>query len=209
MISFAKKYFYPGRSISFYVATICLALIFCVIGYYSKLQYSFLQIHFLVNSQQSATFDIYYDIGRGLSEKDRQSRTIEQTNLDTEITFSIPIYHRLKLLRFDPARGFASMTIKKIEYSYDGVQTKLVSLENVKPINEIQSHSISNGVLQFTTVPEGVDPGFVIDSDLSPPEKTFFSTKAGKIMYYFKYLISSIATAFFLRFIYLFFFRGL
>ncbi len=76
MIRFVKKYFMSG-GIIFYLSTFCLALLFCIAGYYSEMQYRSLQLKFVLNSEQNATFEIYFDVGRGLTESDRQSWQIE------------------------------------------------------------------------------------------------------------------------------------
>lgn len=211
MSIFIKKYFYPGRSLPFYILAVSLILFsgilghFSQIGSYSGLQYRSLKVSFLLNSQQSVNFAIYYDVGRGFTEKDQQSKIIEQINEDVEISFCIPVYNRLKLLRFDPSKKYASMTIKKIVYSYDGGQNVSVPLENIQPVNQIQSHLIEDNGLSFITEAGGDDPVFIINKDLSPAD----TTDKSRVMHYLKYFMASLIALFVCRFIYLYFIKGI
>ena len=131
------KYLYPGASFPFYCGVFFLTAIFCIYGHYSQTRYRSLQINFLINTPQVVEFDIYYDVGKGLTERDHQSTTIETLNKDTLLSFCIPVYHKLRLLRFDPAKEYVEMTIKKVEYSYDSEQFKSIPLEAIKPSNQI------------------------------------------------------------------------
>ncbi len=178
-----------------------MATVFCLVGYYDQIIPRSLQLSFLVNSEHKADFEIYYDIGRGLTEKDHQTQEIDEVNSEMSLHFCLPIFSRLKLLRFDPAKGYTSMVIKEIQYGYDGQPKNVIPLNSIEPINQIKSYSILDDGLHLESIPGGEDPGFVIRYDFDPLRMSL----GEKIFYYFKYAIGGIVTAFVLRSLYIFF----
>ena len=157
------QHVWPGRSPLFYVMLVVVLLLSFLGAHYSESGYRSYLIEFVIETEEPVDFDIYYDVGRGYNEVDRQSMEVEEVGSPVPVRFCIPVWTELEKIRFDPAREHAIMTIYSITIFYDEETTFQVPLETLEPQKDIIYSAYDGGKFTFETDPEGEDPIIVLN----------------------------------------------
>ncbi|MDW7772670.1 MAG: hypothetical protein SCH71_07240 [Desulfobulbaceae bacterium] len=155
------KYVWPGRSIPFYAVLAAVLLGCFLLAYYSGSGFRSYRVDFVIETSEPVEFAVYYDIGRGYNETDRQSWEVDELGVPVTVSFCIPVRTELRNIRFDPARKHVKMVLHSITIFYDGDVFE-VPLDTVEPGNDIMHSEYKEGRLVFETDPEGDDPVFAL-----------------------------------------------
>ncbi len=202
MLVIVKKYLLPNSIASFLFISIVI-VVACVGTFYSHLEYRMVKLDFLVHSDRKVEFEIYYDLGRGLSQHNRQAVMIDEVNEDVTLSFCVPVHDRLNLIRFDPARTYVRMKVKKIGYSINDGAVHPIPLASIKPANDIANLDIVEGELLIETAADANDPGLYIPGE----HLSIGRADRGGALLYGKGLLAGFVLAVFFRSIYLFFIK--
>ena len=166
------KYFWSGKRVTFWLTLVAVVLVSGVIGHYAKTDFRSYRAQFVIETDSPVLFDIYYDIGRGYNEVDHQSVKVETVDQPVTLDFCIPVWDRLKKLRFDPAREHIRMKIYSITMYYDANTVFKVPLDTLSPKQEIAEHSFDGRQYQFETAVDGEDPIIELTTLGLPPKRS-------------------------------------
>jgi hypothetical protein len=109
-----------------------------------------------VKSSVSSTAQVFFDIGRGISEEDSVAVPfIAGRNFQT-LTFPLPD-QPVRVLRFDPLTEPGSMVIRKATLLNDNGREP-IPLQTLRPKNEIASMRFGPDGLVIETLPQAHDP---------------------------------------------------
>ncbi len=201
-----KKYFWPIKSFTFFLGLLCILGVFALLGHFSYTPKSSCEIEFLLKTTIPVEFGIYYDLGEGLNQEDHQSKRVETINQKTKLSFCIPVYGKLRTLRFDPATQPLKMDIYSITLYYDDGTVFKVPFESLQPGEQILSHEWDDTTLSFETKVDATDPHFYL-TKLS--ERVIQKETMNKIFHYGGWLLCGFLMMSLGKFIYLFFFLGM
>lgn len=198
------KRFWPIRSLTFHLGLLFLLAVCYIFGRYTYLPKTSVDVSFTITTQKTVDFAIYYDIGRGVREDDHQHKTVESDGAPTTVTFCIPVFSKLRSLRFDPASFPLQMDISEVTLSYSNGFVFKVPLESFIPNEQIDEVTVYQDKLSFTTKPDAFDPVFVFSKlgDLPPPRSI------SKDFYVALWMIAGLVLYLLGRTIYLYFFKG-
>ena len=200
-----KKLLFPIRTPFFPLGVVVTLVFFSVFAKYTSTGKQSCEVAFSLKSPEQVNFSIYYNIGKGLNQKDTQTKLVEPVHQKTSVRFCIPVYSELLQIRFDPSTKPIEMEIHSISLRYsDGTQYD-VPLESLQPGEQIADYAISNDILTFNTVENANDPVFMLstlaDSDHEGKQRNKFT-------HYALWSISAILLCFVLRMGYFYFFLG-
>ena len=199
------KYFWPGKSLLFYTGLIVLIGVFAVFAKYTFIPLSSCQVDFLIKTSVPVDFSIYYDTGKGLREKDRQSKYIEESD-ETMVSFCVPTYREMRGIRFDPATRPVQMEIYELKLSYSDGTVFEVPFATLKPGNQIKRHEITDTSFFFETEEDADDPTFSLTQIKEVQDS---DERWSKFMHYAIWLGSAVILMAVGRFVFFFFFLGL
>lgn len=115
-------------------------------------------------SEQSGLAQIYYDVGRGLSEQDSVLQPIVAGRRSL-LRFPLP-YGRFQTLRFDPLDRDTRMTLSGARIVDGGGRTIVAfAPEQFMRLNQIDLLKAAEGRLRVETTPGGYDPQLLIRLD--------------------------------------------
>ncbi len=198
------RFFRPGRSLLFYVSLILVLVLSFLGAHYSESGYRSYMVEFVVETEETVNFAIYYDVGRGYNEVDHQSIEIGELGAPTTISFCIPVWTELEKIRFDPAKKHVEMTLHSIKILYDEDSFFQVPLDTLDPQNHIVKHDFDGEKYTFETDPEGDDPIFVLNKIR---DKQIVSSRKEPLRYLL-WSLAGLSLLFFARFVHRYFFLG-
>ena len=116
-----------------------------------------------IKSSVHAQIQIFYDIGNGLNENDTVALPIAQT--DDFLTFLFRLPNKpIQYIRIDPLNRDGHFILKDLKIVNDFNQIiYAVTIENVKPLQQIQHITIQDNMLIADTVADGNDPILFLD----------------------------------------------
>ncbi len=199
------KQLYSFKSPLFPAFMIILVGTFLLLARYTQYSPASCQFDVRLTTPEEVDFSIYYNIGRGLNQKDNQKKAVETINEETTVSFCIPMYSKLVGLRFDPATKPISMTISSIKLTYSNGEVYDVPFDTLTPGAQIESHSIDSGHLSFITTPDANDPTFSLTR---LQQNVDDNLKMKKALHYLVWLMSAILLGFLGRFCFFYFFLG-
>lgn len=111
-----------------------------------------------LRTSQPAIAQLFWDSGKGFSEKDSVRFTYAPHIELQTLTFPLPAIP-LKALRFDPLDGRAQLTIRGVRLVDAANRTALsLPLSALKPNRDIESCAVQNESLEIKTFPTASDP---------------------------------------------------
>lgn len=171
--------------------------------YNSRDSFRAYQIEFQLETEQQVDFALYYDVGQGFNEFDKQTVKLDVTGEPVTVQFCIPVWGKLERLRFDPAMQYVKMILYSIAISAEG-RTFNVPMDTLIPENQILQHEWDGTRYTFETVSDANDPIFKLDKFTVTPELSALD----KIMHYGAWLFSGLLFVLLGSWIYRFFFLG-
>ena len=124
-------------------------------------------VNITMKSSIAGTAKIYYDLGKGLSEKNSSSAYVNKNGALSHYQFHIPD-ERIYSLRFDPAGGHVEIQGVRIA---DGLGNtfKRFDLSQLKPHHQISKFEIVNDQAFVDMAPEADDPQiYILPKELLP-----------------------------------------
>lgn len=179
ILSDMRRKFITKKSLVVFIIifiTTLITLIVSQIDYKLSKPYS-LTITMESETSEKASGKVFYDIGRGYSEKYSYSSNLIPNGLGTYF-YQIP-EKDICSIRFDPSDRAGKFIIKEIKIvSRQGNPIKKFSLSNLKPIKQIDDIKLSNTSYSFTVSENNDDPILQINN-------SFFLKKEGVLFYLF------------------------
>ncbi len=149
---------------------LCLS---AVLGHYVQSPYSgdcrIYDVSIVLETEEEAKLEIYYDIGRGFHEIDHQEMVVTTTGKKTTLQFTVPVWKSFTKLRIDPVGGSVKMKIYGVEVvSADGTFHHSVSLENLRPVQQITNGHWNGQFFSFETPAGANDPMLLVENIADP-----------------------------------------
>ncbi len=132
----------------------------------------------------SGLAQVYFDRGNGLSEQHSARTSLTAGPEPVDYSFPIPP-GSFRAFRFDPMASSGSVTISQLRIAdRDGNIVREIGVGELRPINQIQSTSLSNAGLEVATTAGANDPQLLLEFDppleLDPEKYTTIKAWVGK-----------------------------
>jgi hypothetical protein len=126
-------------------------------------------INIVLESEEEAKLEVYYDIGRGFHEIDHQEVIVDTTNEKVDLQFTVPVWKKFTKVRIDPVGGSVKMKIYGITVnSADGSFHHTVSLADVTPVQQITNGQWNGKYYSFETPADAFDPILLMENIEDP-----------------------------------------
>ena len=167
------KPFLFKRTLLFYLGLVVVMGISAVLAHYVQSPYRgdcrIYNISIVLETEEEAELEIYYDIGRGFHEIDHQEMVVTTTGEKTTLQVTVPVWKSFTKLRVDPVGGSVKMKIYSIEIvSADATFHHSVSLENLRPVQQITNGKWNGQFFSFETPADANDPMLLVENIEDP-----------------------------------------
>ncbi len=172
-----KRYLLPLTPRFFLLALISLGVAFIIADYTS---FDHVRPHHLklqLQSSEPTTIDLYYDLGHGFAEYNRQSRDIDQANQTVQLDFSLPAWEILHRIRLDTNSPDAVVTLSSLDIIYHGEYPANIDLTSGQANTQLEAKSNNDGQLVLQSGNDSNDP-FIVFNQIGAAPGT---TKAARI----------------------------
>lgn len=204
------KSFRFKRSPLFYAGLLVVMGLSAVLGHFVQQPYTgecrIYDIKIILESEDEAKIEIYYNIGRGFHEIDHQEAKVEIVDEKVELNFSVPVWKEFSSLRIDPVGASVKMKIFAIEItSADTRFYHSVSLADIEPVHQIVKGHWDGRSYNFETSADASDPMLLVENIKDPQGQP-----GGKsLAVYALWIGGGIAATFLVNWIFRFFILGL
>ncbi|MEN8198937.1 MAG: hypothetical protein ABFR63_02575 [Thermodesulfobacteriota bacterium] len=163
----------PRRGLYFYLSLVVVLGLAALIGHFVQSPYGkncrVYSVSVVLEADQEAALELYYDTGRGFDEKDHQEMLIAPAGEKIKYEFTIPVWREFSKFRIDPVGGGVKMKIHSVEVSsLDGSFTHSVDLEAVSPLQQITNGHWNGSSYSFETAAEAPDPILLVEAISDP-----------------------------------------
>ncbi len=199
-----KQYFLP-LSPRFFVISVIICSITVVLALFTSFDHT--RPHHIRLQMQSSvptSIDLYYDLGHGFSEQNRQGADIDRAGEWINVDFTVPAWERLYRLRFDTAGSEAIVKLGRFEILYNGKLPFRINLGTGQPNQQIQSSYDNDGQLVLRTVADSKDP-FIIFDNIGAASGT---SRAARLQHTAVWLFATLLLLLLIRAGYRYFFLG-
>jgi len=139
-----------------------------------------------IRSSVSSYVQIFYDIGRGLNEDDSRALPLEGGQAFQALRFPLPD-RPIRSLRFDPLTAPGRVVLREATlFRSDGSRPESISLDSLRPTNEIASMRLTPEGLLIETAPQAHDPQtfFAVQYPISPARHALIITLALGVLWF-------------------------
>jgi SAM-dependent methyltransferase len=126
-----------------------------------QMQAHYVQIAF--SCSKSGTAQLYYDSGNGYNEGECACHYFDAGEERIRIDFRLPEIP-FKSLRFDPIQFAAEIKIFSVDIYLHGIRHHKIGLDRLKPVFDIESFTIEDGIIHIQTPLDAGDPSIEIDT---------------------------------------------
>jgi len=135
-----------------------IALVFVIVDAFQEWKAPQLYLRITMKSSVDSIAQVFYDIGDGLNEKDSISCTVSKNRGLQVLRFPLP-KKPIQYIRFDPLNAEGSFAVQEIQLVDESDRLiRTIDLQAVKPLHQISSIGIENGLLVATTSSKANDP---------------------------------------------------
>ena len=135
-----------------------IALVFVIVDAFQEWKTPQLYLKVSMKSSVDSIAQVFYDIGNGLNEKDSINCTVNKNRGFQVLRFPLP-RKPIHYIRFDPLNAEGSFAVQEIQLVDESDRLiRTIDLQAVKPLHQISSIGIENGLLVATTSSKANDP---------------------------------------------------
>ena len=140
-----------------------IALVFLFVDAFQEWKAPQLSLHVTMKSSVDSIAQVFYDISNGLNEKDSVNCTVSKNRGLQVLRF--PLSRKpIQYIRFDPLNAEGSFAVQEIHLVDESDRLiKTIDFQAVKPLHQISSIGIENGLLIATTSSKANDPMLYLD----------------------------------------------
>lgn len=165
MKSFFKFRCHLSKIIKSSIIAIIIVSILMVIDGYQEMRPPDLTVLISMTSSVNSAAQLFYDVGKGLNEKDSKIVNVYKSKKFQTLQFTLPT-DKIYYLRFDPIRVQGSFAIKSVKIGDAALKTnKVIDLKSIEVLQQIKKFKIKKNLAVGVTKKNAYDPILYFDID--------------------------------------------